>query len=220
MELITMTNSIQQTWDKFERWQKRYTKVCDEAIDEIIEIDEYDSEGLFLLHCEELECGYLDVNTPSKQELQKRIQNKINFLRGYLVDISFDGPQFMSDYSSFISMQYPSRCNNAYGVWLDQWSEIKDEDVRESGDSRHFQGIEIGFFCNSLEDVDLESMNVILPFQRVVVRRPQGKKWDTESSDSIISQVNADICDDGYPEIQVNKEKFDEFLTLNLIWDQ
>ena len=55
-----------------------------------------------------------DVNIP-ESELSTRISQKINFIRGYLMDISFDGPEFMAKHSDFLTLQYPSKCNNFYG---------------------------------------------------------------------------------------------------------
>jgi len=41
---INMADSIQTTWNKFERWQARYTKTCYKAIDKMTTgEDDYDS---------------------------------------------------------------------------------------------------------------------------------------------------------------------------------
>jgi hypothetical protein len=50
----------------------------------------------------------LDLNL-SESDLSTRISNKIKFLRGYLVDISFDGPEFMAKHSDFLTQRIVGR---------------------------------------------------------------------------------------------------------------
>ncbi len=84
---INMADSIQTTWNKFERWQTRYTKTCYKAIDEMIEYEDgYDplEKELFLQNWYEYDLDLiLDIGL-SESDLQQRVLNRINFFRGYL----------------------------------------------------------------------------------------------------------------------------------------
>jgi|GEM_PF-2882689 len=104
-----MCRTVQDVWDKFERWKKRYETVCHKAIDEIVSCGYSDLDGglCFSKWYELNQDLILDLGI-SESELSNRITEKIQFLRGYLVDISYDGPEFMVKHSNFLTFQYPS----------------------------------------------------------------------------------------------------------------
>jgi hypothetical protein len=212
-----MTGSVQDTWDKFERWAYRYKKVCHRAIKEMLDRGYSDfDEGLFLQKWDELNYDIiLDLNL-SESDLSTRISKKLKFLRGYLVDISFDGPEFMAKHSNFLTRQYPSKCNNSIGVWLEQ----NVEGEIEAGGYFGFQGFDVNFFCESLEDVDLASMRNILPFDRMFVRRPKGQTWDAASINDVMQRVKYDIEFDYTVKIQAEHYKSGELFSIRFTWEE
>ena len=118
-----MIRSKQDTWNKFERWAYRYKTVCHRVIEEMFDCEypNYD-EGLFLRKSQELNQDIvLESDVSESKELSTRIYRKINFLRGYLVDISYDGPDFMAKYSYFVTLEFTSRCINSLGIWLEHY---------------------------------------------------------------------------------------------------
>jgi len=211
-----MTRSIQDTWNKFERWSHRYKKVCHKVIKEIIKYDSSDlDKGLFLQNSHEFhqDLGYYN----SESELLTRISRKIDFLRGYLVDISFDGPEFMAQQSDFLTQQYPSRCDNSIGVWLEQ---SREGDI-ECGAYFGFQDFDVSFFCKSIKDVDLASMRNILPFDHIIVRRPKNQIWDKISVNNFVQQVNKDLeFDYTYTvEIHTHKNRPVRVFSMTFTWE-
>ena len=218
---INMADSIQTTWNKFERWQARYTKTCYKAIDKMTTgEDDYDSleYHLFLQNWYEYDLDLIIDMGLSESDLQRRVANKINFLRGYLVDISYDGAEFMAQHSNFLSLQYPSKCNNAYSIWLEQYGDDDGNGI-EAGASFHFQEFEIGFFCKSIEDIDLASMRNILPFDRLFIRRPKGENWDIDSIENITHLIKEDLESDYDVKVDFNKNDSGGLFSMNFTWD-
>ena len=207
-----MTRSIQDTWDKFERWAYRYKKVCHGTIEEMFDCgySDFDS-GLFLQKWHELN---QDINV-SESELYTRVSNKIKFLRGYLVDISFDGPEFMAKHSNFLTLQYPGKCNNSMGVWLEQ--DLEGE--IEAGSYFGFKEFDVSFFCKSFKVVDLSSMRNILPFDRMFVRLPKGQNWDTDSVNNVVKQIKEDLEFDYSVKIQTDGNESGELLSMRFTWE-
>ena len=211
-----MTRSILDTWDTFNRWVCRYTKVCHTAINDICERGYSDSDALFLQEYYEINGDlWLDLEI-AHSELYERISNKIAFLRGYLVDISFDGEEFMDRKSNFLSLQYPTRCNKAIGVWLHQ--ELKKR--MEAGAYFGFQESDVSFFCKDIKDVDLASMRNILPFDEMFLRLPAGRHWDASTADEVIEKINNDLGFDYSFSMKAGAKKDVELLVLNFTWEQ
>ncbi|MFK5948004.1 MAG: hypothetical protein QM500_04430 [Methylococcales bacterium] len=211
-----MTDSIQDTWNKFERWVSRYKKSCNKTFEEVDERGySNNNENLFVCKWHEIDQDItMDFNV-TETEISTRVANKISFLRGYLVDISFDGPSFMEYHTNFLTLQYPSRCNNAIGVWLDQ---DLDGEV-ELGAYFGFSDFDVSFFCKSIEDVDLSSMRGILPFDRMFIRRQKGIDWDSKSIDKFVEQVKEDLEFDYAVEIKIDGNDNKNILLLSFIWD-
>jgi hypothetical protein len=187
-----MNQSKQDVWKKFERWAKRYKNVCEKAINNMVNNGYYKFEdGLYLSFSKWYELNQdllLDWGV-SESELSNRISQKINFLRGYLIDISFDGHEFMTKKSDFFTLQYPSKCNHAIGIWLEQSMEGKVE----AGSYFGFQEYDVNIFCKNVADIDLASMRRILPFDRMFLRLPKGKPWNALNISSVLRQVQEDI---------------------------
>jgi len=210
-----MTQSIQDVWDKFERWAYRYKKACENTAAELIDCGYSDHDvGLCLSKWHELNQDFWDLNI-SESELSTRISQKINFIRGYLVDISFDGSEFMAKHSGFLTLQYPSKCNNSMGIWLDQDLE---GDI-EAGGYFGFQDFDINVFCKSMADIDLASMRNILPFDRMYIRRPKGLVWDKSSICNVVQQVKEDIEFDYSVQINHDDNESQELLMISFSWE-
>jgi len=216
-----MPYSIQKTWDKFERWQLRYKKVCYRTIDEMLDWENSDclEDGLFIASWVDLGLDLFFEQGFSEQDLEKRVLNKINFLNAYLVDVSFDGAEFMSKKSNFLTAQYPSRCHDSFGVWMEQYLERDDGSSIESGASMSFQGFDASFFCKSISDVDLASMRNIIPFDRIFILRPHEESWDRKSIKSIYHKVKEDLEADFIVQIQVDNNENGPLLMMEFTWE-
>jgi len=207
-----MNSSLAGTLDKYDQWHDNYKQVCDKAIIEMLENGDAGSDnGLFLCKWNEINKDLIaDLMLP-EEELEERIVNKLNFIRGYMIDISFDGEQFVDEKSTFLSLQYPDECNNALGVWLEQ--DLGDE--IETGGYYGFQEFDISFFCKNIADVDLASVRGVLRFNKMYLRRPQGKKWDAESAKDALQKVKNDLEFDYEVDITINDGEYDELLLLH-----
>lgn len=211
-----MTRSTQKSWDKFERWVSRYRKVSLRAIEELLDSEYPDFDGgLFLCKNFELNLDLIFDFHVLKSELSSRVENKISFLRGYLVDISFDGPEFVERHSNFLTQQYPSKCNNAIGVWLEQ----DLEGNLEAGSYFGFQKFDVSFFCKNIKDVDLASMRSILPFDRMFVRLPKGQTWDATTDKAMLEQIEEDLKFDYSVTIHPKDIGHGDLFSMNFTWE-
>ncbi|MBE0507576.1 MAG: hypothetical protein IBX50_12825 [Marinospirillum sp.] len=210
-----MDQTAQDFWEKFECWKKQYQSVFHKLIEEIMSCGYSDFDGGFCFRkWHELNQDLvLDLNV-SESELSNRIIDKIQFIKGYLVDIYFDGPDFADKYYNFLEFQCPSKCDNAIGIWLEQ--DLEGE--VEAGSYFGFQGFDMNIFCRSVDDIDLASMRNILPFDRMYLRQPKGKIWDEQSIRSVVQQVKEDIEFD-YEVIVTPSNKSEELLSINFIFN-
>jgi hypothetical protein len=178
--------TIADIWRKFERWAYRYRRVGSQTIKDISSRGYCEPhEQLFLNTPYELNVDWiLDLNL-SELDLVSRLKEKISFLRGYLVDISYDGAAHMQRYSRFLSQQYPSRCNKSLGLFFEQ---AMTPDC-EAGSYFGFQGFQANLFCGTFNEIDITSIRNILPFNRLYVRRPYGGAWNSRFVKTIIKEV-------------------------------
>ena len=121
--------TVEEHWVRFERWAGRYRKACvDQVMDDDHGENEDPSAWLFGASVSELMTMAGGNGPPDfSEDIKRRLSEKIAFLRGYFVDVSFDGPDFIGKKSSFLTLQYPRRCNNALGFWFEQDIEGKPE---------------------------------------------------------------------------------------------
>ena len=207
----TMNISLVNALEKYRQWRDSYKKVCDKTIDEMLENRNAGSDnGLFLCKWSELNQDLVaDLSLP-ETELETRVVNKLNFIRGYMIDISFDGDQFVDEKSAFLSLQFPDQCNDALGVWLEQ----DLEDRIETGGYYGFQKFNMSFFCNDIVDVDLASMRGVLRFNKMYLRRPKGVNWDTENAKDVLQKIKDDLEFDYEVDITIDDSEYDELLLL------
>jgi hypothetical protein len=200
-------------WDRFERWAQRYKRSCAREISRMCRKGYADGPILFLLkHYEVQSDPVMDLDL-GEDELNKRIDSRIAFFRGYLVDISYDGPAFMSRQSRFLTLQYPRRCENAVGVWLEEDTKGEVEPWGYHG----FRSFDVSFFVNSIEGVDLASMRGVLPFKWMYLRKPKGQAWTQKECRKLERRLDYDLRFDGY-EHDLRMKKNGEFLTLTFKW--
>lgn len=186
----TKEEGIIDVWDRFERWQRRYRKLSYDIIATSIENGYFDDGSVFVdIHAE---LGSDPAESYSEETLRSRIDARIAFFRGYLVDISFDQAGFMSKKSRIFPLQYQSRCDQVLGIWLEQ----DPEGECRPGGYLGFQGMDVSFFVNQIEDVDLASVWNILPFDSMHLRHPGGTDWTKPEVDKVISSVDEDLSFD------------------------
>jgi len=190
------TPSMQDNWGRFERWSRRYLrKSADFVAAHWDDGDWYDPRWLAYANRSELGSpdAYESIHD-MEEEVERRVQQKLRFLRAYLVDISVDGPAFMAAKSHFLSCQYPSRCSTAWGFWFEQ--SLKGE--VKAGSYPGFQEVEAHLFLNTPTDADFGSIRSVLPFDTLIVRRPHGELWYPESAKALVVELRKDMEFDGY----------------------
>ena len=183
-----MGNEIGDQWARFERWATRFRKSAQKFVESKVYLS--DEDMLFVATSSGM------VNSESGlswSKIEERVSHKIAFLRGYLVDISFDGPDFMVAKSQFLTNQYPSQCERSFGIWLEQ--DLGKENLIP-GDYFGFQEFEVSIFINRLDDIDFASIRAILPFDRMIIRQPNGVKWTVEDGNAVADHISNDLEDD------------------------
>ena len=214
-EIKSQARSIQGTWDRFERWASRYKKICMAIIDEISDKGHCGTElVLFSQNWSDLNLDIIMDCNLERSELAARINNRIRFLRAYLVDISFDGEEFMYKYSQFLSCQYPKVCDKQFAFWLEQYIDGNPE----AGGYSLFQEFEASFFCKDPAQIDFASMRTVLPFDRMLIRRPNGEVWDRHGADAIMATIREDIKFDYDFRMYPSEYKGKELLVVNFVW--
>lgn len=212
---VGVTCTIQDIWNKFDRWAYHYQKVCHRLIELHFNSESFDScNDLFLSQGNGLRQDIISDLDLTEAQLYNCISHRINFLRGYLVEISNDGAVFMAVHSNFLTLQYPSRCNHAMGIWLEQ----PMEGEIEAGSYYGFQEFDVSFFCKSIKDVDLASMRHVLPFDRMLVRQPKGKTWDSIHTNELLTQIKEDLEFDYSVTIHADGE-LGEILNIEFDWE-
>lgn len=207
-----MTESVQQVWDRFERWVARYNRTMSREIDKIVDAEGCESIMLPLARHWQIG-GDLIVGFHEGEDFRKVVRERISFFRAYLCDISFDGGEFMSRFSQFLPLQYPSRCERTLGVWLEQ--ELEGEP--EAGSDFGFQGFDASFFVKSLKDVDMASMRSVLPFDQMYLRKADGDEWSKREVKDLKEHLQRDLEHDAfYSKIRASHES--EFLVLKFSW--
>jgi hypothetical protein len=183
--------TVDDVWLRFERWVKRYTALCRATISEFYE-DGYiwPGDSLFIRRDDESVVDFVASGWPEDLALL-RVEDKAAFLRAYLVEVSFDGAEFMLKNSAFLPCQYPSRCNNAYGFWFHQ-----DPENLKPGGSFWFQGDMMSLFCRDPSQVDFTAVHVVLPFETMVIRRPRGRDWDEATQQAVLDEIERDMSHD------------------------
>ncbi len=174
-----------------------------------------DSSGLFIASPGDIATGSLYGRNLPEKYLVQRVKAKISFLRGYLVYISYDGAEFMDSQSSFLTLQYPSRCNNVWGIWLEQ--EVREG--MEPGDHFGYDGMEVSIFVKEISGFDFASAHTILPFDRIHLRRPKGARWARQAVEIAIEEIRNDLGFDGLEfGCETEFASNSPVLTLNFVW--
>lgn len=184
------TLTVQQQWDRFERWHRRLTAVSDSYLDRLSEeADGYPDVEKLLYVAESHEwIGREDYDSSLVlQAAPFRIRAKIEFVQAYFRDVSFDGAEFMGQFASFLPYQYPSRCESCYAIWFEQADESLD-DTWTFG---------CALFVPSIESIDYFSAMEILPFDFLRIRAPRGVPWSKHQVRSTREYIQNDLAQDG-----------------------
>ena len=209
-----MAESVQDVWDRFERWEDRYLKACAKEIGRMCKRGFSNGSAQFLLTHQELGCDpILDLHL-EENDLNKRIQQRALFFGAYLAVISLDGGRFMSKHSKFLHLQYPKRCLGAMGVWLEQSIDVEEI---EAGVSPRFQGFDGSLFIKSMADVDWASMRAVLPFDWMHLRKHDGSQWNQVERTELKQHLQEDLSFDGL-EYKVTTRQKGGLLTLSFEW--
>jgi len=181
---------IPTQWDRFDRWATRFQSRSRSIALDLLEKEDVDTpDYLFLLRPTEYQGHVMPPHeTDDLGELEVRAKEKISFLRGYFVDISFDGAEFMELKGSFLTQQYQSRCHAAMGFWFKQW-----EENPRAGAYHGFQGDEISLFALSPKDIDFESVDCVLPFDKIYIRQAGGVPWPELRAKEIKEEIMSDL---------------------------
>ena len=170
--------AIDDMWRSFNRWQKRYSKSVVSS-----------KAGLHNWKFSEL----LKEPTLTKTEINRRLHLKFDFFKGYLVDLSSDGPEYMQDHGrKLLTYQYPKRCNSSYGVWLYVADYGKDDFP-----SIFFSEQEISIFTPDIELLDWASMWSIIPFDYVYIRLPYEQRINPQRLRNYANYICNDLDFDG-----------------------
>ena len=195
MAAIGSDTNIQDVWNKFERWERRYMKSGQTAIEALLRKGSSTAaEEIPFATADEFLRDFdliVGMSYYTEDMLQKRLTDRIGFFRKYLVDISFDGPEFMQKKSEFVWKQNFRGSQSMFCIWLAQ-----DYADRSSSIHPNISKSEIGFTCKNIDEVDLASMYSVLPFNRIFAWRPNIDRWNTELINSFIEKVDVDLSFD------------------------
>lgn len=187
---------VQDHWNRFERWARRYRRVSAEFVAAHCDEEDWSDPAwlAFASECELSSPEAFELSGDLPTQIERRVQQKLQFLRAYFADISSDGAAFMSRNSRFLSCQYPSRCSAAWGFWFGQ--DIDGE--IEAGASPIFQGFEAQLFLTAPADADFAAIRNVLPFDNLIVRRPHAELWCSASAKAVLAELKEDMEFDGY----------------------
>ncbi len=196
-----MKATTQEIWDKFDRWSQRYLTSGQRVIERMLRKGystalaqiPFASADEFLRDLDIIEdLGY------TEEMLQNRLHRRIDFLSKYLVDISFDGPEFMQKKSEFIWDQKHGENKTLFSIWL-----IQDDTNHRGRKQFEPSGHDISFFCNDINQVDLSSMRSAYPYDIIHAWHPNMKPWDAKMINNFINNIEEDLSFDYEVNIEV-----------------
>jgi hypothetical protein len=103
---------IVEGWEVFERWAKRFRATAREDRYAFCLSKANDIVGSFDGRLAEPS----DFEQPS--DVDRRVRDRIAFLRDYLLDISFDGGDFHATVKKLLACQAPRACPKCYAIWV------------------------------------------------------------------------------------------------------
>lgn len=185
-------HNVVEGWEVFERWAKRFQKVALNNPNYAYCLSTAnDVTRLF----EETNISYLDIESIEYPDFgEKLIQDRISFLRDYLVDISFDGGDFHQIVKSILDYQDPRRCKAGYTIWTrphDYGNIAKSAGI-------HFHGFDATLFFEDYQDCEFGTTMSIAPFENIFVRNKRGEDWTDQDANIFIKHLKYDLEFDGY----------------------
>ena len=203
-----MNVTVSDTWDEFERWSQRYLRFGQVAIKRILRRGYITTLGQipFASSSEFLDdIDLIERSGYTEEMLKEKLQSRIDFFSKYLVDISFDGPEFMQKKSEFIWSQTLRENKTQLSIWL-----VQDDTDSRGRKQFEFPGRDISFVCKDINDVDFSSMYSVHPFDRILAWRPSLERWDVDSMNNFIRSVEGDLSFDyevGIETVQSGSDK-------------
>ena len=200
----TKIPSIDKQWQYFERWEEKFIKAAARA--ERRRGNSRPGEDLFLA------APWEEDWTIDMEGISKRAAEKIDFLRAYLRDISFDGPEFMAQCSSFLDLQFPSACEDVYSFLIMQ-------DIEQEIPIPDFSGYWMRIFLKELTDIDFSSAFSVMPFHDIQITKPKNQTWTSKQIQSAIRTIKHDLGFDGFDCHVRTTWKTKTSINLKFIWD-
>jgi hypothetical protein len=179
-------STIVDGWNLFERWARNFKKSCLRR-EKTPALLWYSDIAAFVVDGDE---DLQSFDYSSINDTDKRIRDQLGFLRGYLVDISFDQGPFAEWVKQLL-------CNHNNRDWKKGYSFFLYQNDLEKGapfgDSFHFQGTCANFFCNRIADIDFASAMSVLPFDRLTIRNKEGRNWSATEANKVIAEIEKDL---------------------------
>ena len=168
-------------WLAFSRWKRRF--LASTSVPFIMEED-----LLYVCRSEWADC--LDDWNHAFQD--DDFQQKIAFMRAYLRLLSTDSADFAGEAQRLLVCQERARAPRVYGCWFSQ----SDPEMFGAGSSLDFQGTQISLFCEAIEQIDIADVSRLLPFDDLLVRKPDAA-WTATEVEDLGAHIKWDLAFDG-----------------------
>lgn len=180
-----MAVPLEEQWSLFKRWAKKYRHACMASVRTYKSSNSDSSDAFFASWedvCELEECG--PPNLPTN--IEELIEEKIDFMRRYLINVSIDGADSLRLASSILKHQSPGRYRSGLKLWF----------VQEDSDGRSctgFCGMAMALYVNDVDDLDLVSVRCTSLFDSIFVHQSEGVAWTEAEAGALLSQVRENM---------------------------
>lgn len=169
-------------WKRFEAWAKRFTESA-------LKKPRSNAETIFLADFNWVET----IDEHPAARFHDAAEQKLAFMRAYLVDMSFDSVEFDNDVKKLLLPQGRISAPKSLGFWFAQI----DKNQFGAGSSHHFQGSQMPLFATSVQQIDFATVCSILPYDEIVIRNPEGN-WKKSELAKISRRIKNDLDSEGY----------------------
>lgn len=182
----------------YQAWAKRFRHSAMVARDS-------GSSSLYLAHYSEATDAFGDHHISDDA-----VEQKIAFMAAYLGMVALESKQFEISAKHLLKMQGRLKAPKIYGVWLYQANAAEFG----AGTSTLFQGDWISLFCENVKQLDFADISGILPFDNIMIRKPEGY-WTPKELVKTAEHIKWDLGFDGHDtEIQSHHMGEWAFMTL------
>lgn len=174
----------------FGRWKRRFVASARRPCERHEEI-------LFLCQPAYAEPPYAEEwpewgNKDGPQFIQPEIDRKVAFMRAYIDYMFVDGPSPVHEVERLLACQERDRAPHVLGFWFSQM----DPAMFGPGSRSDFSACYINLFCEAVEQIDIADVSRLMPFDRVMVRRP-GRVWTEADAEAMGEHIKSDLAFDG-----------------------